>query len=118
MKTANSKPDVERWLDGEISAGRLIHNSSLETCYPQASDLVGGIWQALHAKAYALDAELDKRIAVAKQFAEEAKHDNTRTVIHDVTAEAIRVRALQETRSLLRFHLLGCIDNTGAAGAP
>ena len=116
MKTANTKTDVERWLDGEISVGRLIHNSSLETCYSQADDLIGGIWQVIREKSYALDAELEKRIAVAKQFAEEAKHDNTRTVIYDVTAEAIRARALQETRSLLRLHILGCIDRTGAAG--
>jgi len=115
MKTANSKTDVDRWLDGEISAGRLIHNSSLETCYPQASDLIGGMWQAIREKSYALDAELEKRIAVANQFAEQAKHDNTRTVIDDVTAEAIRARALQEARSLLRFHLLGCIDRTEAS---
>ena len=117
MKTANAKPDVERWLDGEITMGRLIHNSSLETCYAQASDCLGGIWQVMHEKAYALDAELEKRIQVANNFKTLAEGGDTeRTVKSDIVAEPIRAAAFQEARALLRLHLLGCLDRTCAAG--
>lgn len=118
FKSANSKNDVERWLDGEISMGRLIHNSSLETCYAQASDLIGGIWQSVREKAYELDAELERRIKAANDFKALAESGDTeRTTKSDIEAEPIRAAALQEARMLLRFHLLGRIDQTGA-GVP
>lgn len=118
MKKANAKPDVERWMDGEISMGRLIHNSSLESCYPQASDLIGGIWQVMREKAYALDAELERKIQAANELKKLAESgDRTRVVESDIIAEPMRAAVYQEARALLRFHLLGALDRTGA-GAP
>ena len=115
MKEPNATNDARRWLDGEISMGRLIHNSSLETCHTQAADCIGGIWQAIHEKAYALDSELERRYIASDELRKLAESgDNKRTVKSDVIAEPIRMAALQEARSLLRLHLLGCIDMTGA----
>lgn len=109
---------MERWLDGEISMGRLIHNSSLETCYAQSSDLIGGIWQVMREKAYALDTELEHKIQAANDLAKLAESgDRKRVVESDIIAEPIRAAAYQEARALLRFHLLGALDRTGA-GAP
>ncbi len=114
MKTANAKPDADRWLDGEISMGRLIHNSSLETCYAQAADCIGGVWQAMGERAYALDAELERRIKFANGFKKLADEgDRTQVVAADSVNEAIRAHAFQEARTLLRTHLLACIDRTG-----
>ena len=84
--------------------------------YAQGSSLLGGLWQALHEKAYALDAELARKIKVANNFKALAESgDHTRTTKDDIVQQPINVATLQEARSLLRFHLLGCIDNTGAA---
>lgn len=106
-----------RWLDGEISMGKLLQLEGVP--YAQGSDLLGSLWQALHEKAYALDAELARKIKVANDFKALAESgDTTRTTKDDIVQQPINVATLQEARSLLRFHLLGCIDNTGAAGAP
>lgn len=106
-----------RWLDGEISMGKLLQLEGVP--YAQGSSLLGGLWHALHEKAYALDAELARKIKVANDFKVLAeKGDRTRVATIDTIAEPIRAHALQEARALLRLHLLGSIDNTGAAGAP
>jgi len=103
-----------RWLDGEISMGKLLQLEGVP--YAQGSSLLGGLWQALHEKAYALDAELVRKIKVANDFKALAESgDHTRTTKDDIAQQPINAATLQEARSLLRFHLLGCIDNTGAA---
>lgn len=38
-----SSRHIRRYLNGEISMGRLIHNMNLESCYAQAADLIGGL---------------------------------------------------------------------------
>lgn len=115
MNDVNAKQDVERWLDGEISTGRLIRDSNLEECRHHAEDLLGGIWQVLHEKAYALDAELKRRIQVANNYRALAESgDKERVTEDDIILQANRSAALQEARSLLRLHLLGCIDRTEA----
>ena len=35
-----------KWLDGEISMGKLLQTESVP--YMQGSALIGGLWQALH----------------------------------------------------------------------
>lgn len=103
-----------RWLDGEISMGKLLQLEGVP--YAQGSSLLGGLWQALHEKAYALDAELARKIQVANNFKALAESgDHERTTKDDIVQQPINAATLQEARSLLRFHLLGCIDNTGAA---
>lgn len=34
---------IRRYLNGEISMGRLIYNMNLQSCYAQAADLIGGL---------------------------------------------------------------------------
>jgi hypothetical protein len=110
------KNHATRWLDGEISMGKLLQLEGVP--YGPGSSLLGGLWQALHEKAYALDAELARKIKVANDFKALAETgDHTRTTKDDITLQANRVAALQEARLLLRFHILSCIDRTGA-GAP
>lgn len=105
-----------KWLNGEISMGNLLQLEGVS--HEQGASLLGGLWQSLHEKAYALDAELERKIKAADDFKALAESGDTKRVVaSDVIAEPIRAAALQEARSLLRFHLLGCIDNTGA-GAP
>ena len=104
----------DKWLDGEISMAKLL---SLENVpYMQGASLLGGLWQSVHQKAYALDAELKRKIEVSNSFKALAESGDTeRTAKSDIITEPIRAAALQEARSLLRFHLLGCIDRTSAA---
>ena len=106
---------VTRWLEGEISAGKLLQLEGVP--HVQGACLLGHLWLAIHEKAYALDAKLESRIKVADEFAALAKSgDFERTVSADVADQARRAVILQEARSLLRLHLLGCLDRTGAAG--
>lgn len=115
MKDTNAKQDVERWFNGAISTGRLVRDSNLCDCQQQAEGLLGGIWQVLHEKAYALDAELERRIKVASDFKALAEvGDAERTAKDDITLQSSRMAVLQEARSLLRLYLLGCIDRTEA----
>lgn len=108
------KTSAEMWLDGEISMGKLLQSEGIP--FEQGSSLLGGLWQALHTKAYALDDELARKIKVANDFKALAESgDTTRTTKDDALKQPINAATLQEARSLLRFHLLGCIDNTGAA---
>ena len=96
--------------------GKFIYNSSLESCFPQASDFAGGIWQTLHEKSYALDAALEHKMKVSDEFARRAQNGEMTTVTKQCAErEAIRALAFQEARMLLRQHLLCCIDRTMAA---
>lgn len=84
--------------------------------YAQGADLVGRIWQVLHEKSYALDAAIEHKIKVAKEFQTLAENGDTeRTAKADAEVQPIRAAAFQEVRQMLRFHLLVCIDRTGAA---
>ena len=105
-----------KWFDGEISTGKMLQICNVPKM--QGLELVGGIWQAMREKVYDLDAELERKIKVANDFKGLAESgDMERTTKYDVIAERIRATALQEARTLLRFHLLGCIDRT-VAGVP
>ena len=103
-----------KWLDGEISTGKMLQICGVPKM--QGLELVGGIWQAIREKSYELDAALEAKIKAANHLKTLAENgDNERTVKSDIVAEAIRAHALNEARQMLRFHLLGCIDNTEAA---
>jgi len=102
MKTPNSKSDAHRWLDGEISLGKFIHNSSLENCYAQASDFAGGIANAYNDKLQTVMQNLEKMRARAQMDYNEANAKNNAI---DMTAEAARMRAIQESMSAIHHEL-------------
>lgn len=109
-----NKNHATRWLDGEISSGKLVHLEGIP--FAQGEHLLGSVWQAFSEKAYALDAALKSQVEVSKKFSEMAKAGDTLHVVKDDEKnEAMRAAVYQECRSLLRFHLLSCIDRTGAA---
>ena len=73
-KPTNARADAERWLNGEISLGRFIHNSSLESCYAQASDFAGGIANEFSAKLASAAHEIDRlKAELVKAQAENAR---------------------------------------------
>lgn len=95
----NALNDANRWLDGEISLGRFIHNSSLETCYAQASDFAGGIANAFSDKLKTVVKRLDSKIDRAEKDYSEAIDEINKT------AEAARKRAIQDAISEIRLEL-------------
>ena len=107
------KTTVDRWLDMEISTPKLL--SEFRVPYAQGSELIGSIWQSIRQRAYALDAELDRKTAVANAFRAKAMAGDLETAVKsDIHDEAIRAAAFAEARGLLRLHLLGRIDRTEA----
>jgi hypothetical protein len=105
---------AKQWLDGKISMAKMLELEGIP--YAQGSRLVGGIWQAVFEKSYALDAELAHKIEASKKFKALAESGDRTTVTEsDIIAEAARAAVLQDARSLLRFHLLCFINQTGAS---
>lgn len=105
---------AKQWLAGEISIGKMLQAEGVP--FAEGSNLVGGIWQAIHEKAYALDAELNRKIEASNKFKALAESGDRAAVTEsDIIAESARAAAYQDARSLLRFHLLCFIDQTGAA---
>lgn len=96
----HSLQDIERWLDAEISMGRLIHNMSLETCYAQAADLIGGMANTYGEMMRKTMARFDEMREDAKRHYAEARERGNEK---DMLAEAARMRAFTEAMSDMRF---------------
>jgi hypothetical protein len=98
----NSTKDAARWLNGEISLGRFIHNSSLESCYAQVSDFAGGIANTYNERILDVHRTLEahRLRAKAEYKAEEAAGDTI-----NATASASAMRAYTEAQSVLRMAL-------------
>lgn len=89
-----------RWLDGEISLGKLLQIYNVGR--PSGDDLAGSIWNAFHDKLRAVDAEMQqKHDAAKKQFEIELRAGKT----VDATAEAAYMQAWTHAQNILRKHL-------------
>lgn len=112
--SAAANPAV-RWLNGEISLGKLLQLAGVPRgC---GDDLVGMIWQAFDEKVRELDRVLKGNLSRAEaDYKAACAGEQTQNTVNDMVAEMSRKRAYQETRALLRFHVLGCIEMTQAAG--
>jgi hypothetical protein len=106
----NATDDAERWLiNKEISLGRFIHNSSLETCYAQASDFAGAITNTFSERIRQLRIDIKKMLERADlDYKNEMAEDELNR--DNLTAEAARKRALGEVLVKLQFHLGPLID--------
>ena len=96
-KPTNARADAERWLNGEISLGRFIHNSSLESCYAQASDFAGGIANEFSAKLASAAHEIDRlkaELAEAQAERDAARCENVKYDLAYKTAKA-RIMVLE-----------------------
>lgn len=112
--SAAANPAV-RWLNGEISTGKLLQLAGVPRgC---GDDLAGMIWQAFDEKVRELDRVLKGNLSRAEaDYKAACAGEQTQNTVNDMAAEMSRKRAYQETRALLRFHVLGCIEMTQAAG--
>lgn len=80
-------------------------------------DLVGMIWQAFDEKVRELDRVLKGNLSRAEvDYKAACAGEQTQNTVNDMVAEMSRKRAYQESRALLRYHVLGYIEMTQAAG--
>lgn len=109
MSTPNP---AKQWLDGEISAGKMIQLAG------NPHDLVGMIHNTFDEKVSALDEWLRGQIDRAERDYDKADELTGELKSNSKAAEAARKHAMQEARSMLRFLLLSCIENTQAGVNP
>lgn len=102
----SEKNPGDKWLNGEISAGRLS-----ELCI-EPSDLIGSIWHAFGNRIEVLRTEFESKLERAKKDLVEAEEDDKEDAI---LAESCRIRVYTECLALLRLHLVSAIERTGAA---
>ena len=111
----NSVNDAARWLiRKEITLGKFIHNSGLESCYGQAEDFAGGICN-LYVEAM-IGLRDDIRAMVARSDKDSTEVFSDKQLQHDIqTAESARRRALGEVLQRLQFRLGQLIEGTVVA---
>jgi len=103
---AESKTDVERYLDGEITVGRLIHNRSLEYCWTQAADLIGVLVNVLSERHRAERAELEKEVQRLNRLMRSVRQSANDSALNFRKSEVKRIEAERE-RDRLRVSQAG-----------
>jgi hypothetical protein len=103
------KNHVNDWIDGKISAGKLLELHGVPKQAGQ--ELLGELWQAMQGRLGELETDLRAMIYQCDRDNIEAQKNGWKD---SVTAEAARKRALVEVKARIQFHFGDVLARTGA----